>query len=319
MGSCHLSQQQPKLLAHLLWLLFLCALCDHPRACTCAHTEQTRYPTLSYGLAEAKGDLFSTSNGIWGNAEFGYNPLNNNLGASVSTGTANSANTDGAERVGELGPSECAPGSVLRQPYVTMFWLNVHNGVAMYSKSIDSSQRGSVWTPRCCWQCADSGRLTTKWSLHEPLIIECCGAFVCFFFADRGASGVEFAGYSNDLTNLADARTDQSAQAIAYPYSILRPANTLTCTQVLTASCWSHLGAHVQSIGDPHTQQTRLSHTVCWLCFFAACRLLSLSGSAVCRHPDSVRPGSTCDTSAPREPTFNNPLLPHTLQLWDTG
>lgn len=50
--------------------------------------------------------------------------------------------------------------------------------------------------------------------------------------ADRGASGVEFAGYSNDLTNLADARTDQSAQAIAYPFNGLAPANTLTCTQV---------------------------------------------------------------------------------------
>jgi hypothetical protein len=56
--------------------------------------------------------------------------------------------------------------------------------------------------------------------------------------AERGASGVEFAGYSNDLTTLADARTDQSAQAIAYPYNIIRPQNTLTCTQVSPQACW---------------------------------------------------------------------------------
>jgi tRNA(Leu) C34 or U34 (ribose-2'-O)-methylase TrmL len=50
--------------------------------------------------------------------------------------------------------------------------------------------------------------------------------------AGAGNSGVEFAGYSNDLTTLADARTDQSAQATAFPYNILQPVGTLTCTQV---------------------------------------------------------------------------------------
>lgn len=69
-------------------------------------TEKTFFPTLSYGLAEAKGDALSTSNGGWANAEFGYNPLNNNLGGSVSTGSANSGNTLGSERAGELGPSK---------------------------------------------------------------------------------------------------------------------------------------------------------------------------------------------------------------------
>lgn len=49
---------------------------------------------------------------------------------------------------------------------------------------------------------------------------------------DRGASGIEYAGYSNQIATLADARTDQSAQAIAYPSNVLNPASTLTCTQV---------------------------------------------------------------------------------------
>lgn len=50
--------------------------------------------------------------------------------------------------------------------------------------------------------------------------------------AEDGVSGVEFAGYSNDLTNLADARTDQSGQAIAFPNNLVSPLNPLTCTQV---------------------------------------------------------------------------------------
>jgi hypothetical protein len=54
----------------------------------------------------------------------------------------------------------------------------------------------------------------------------------CHYTSDAGFSGVEFAGYANDQTNLADSRTDQSAQAIAYPYNILSPVNPLTCTQV---------------------------------------------------------------------------------------
>jgi hypothetical protein len=60
----------------------------------------TAFPTLSYGAAESKGDLLSQSNGIWGNAEFGYNPLNNNLGASVSSGTTGSANILSSDSVG---------------------------------------------------------------------------------------------------------------------------------------------------------------------------------------------------------------------------
>jgi hypothetical protein len=61
------------------------------------------YPTLSYGGADGKGDLFSTSNGAWGNAEFGYNPLSNNLGGSVSTGTAGSTTLGGGDVIG-IGP-----------------------------------------------------------------------------------------------------------------------------------------------------------------------------------------------------------------------
>lgn len=47
-----------------------------------------------------------------------------------------------------------------------------------------------------------------------------------------GVSGVEFAGYSNDQTDLADARSDQSGQAIAFPNNLVSPLDPLTCTQV---------------------------------------------------------------------------------------
>jgi hypothetical protein len=49
------------------------------------------------------GDLIPTSNGAWGNAEFGYNPLSNNLGGSVSTGTAGSTTLGGGDVIG-VGP-----------------------------------------------------------------------------------------------------------------------------------------------------------------------------------------------------------------------
>lgn len=67
--------------------------------------DKTKTPTLSYGLAEARGDLLSKSDGIWGNAEFGYDPLSNNLGASASAGTANSANIAGSDNIG-VGPGK---------------------------------------------------------------------------------------------------------------------------------------------------------------------------------------------------------------------
>lgn len=49
--------------------------------------------------------------------------------------------------------------------------------------------------------------------------------------AAAGKSGIEFAGWSNDQTNLADSRAAQSAQAIAYPSNVGNPVNPLTCTQ----------------------------------------------------------------------------------------
>lgn len=50
--------------------------------------------------------------------------------------------------------------------------------------------------------------------------------------AGAGASGVEFSGWVNDLTTQADARTNQQAQARAFPFNGLSPLSTLTCTQV---------------------------------------------------------------------------------------
>lgn len=81
----------------------------------------TAFPTLSYGAAESKGDVLSQSGGVWGNAEFGYNPLNNNLGASVSSGTAGSANilsSDGegpGELVGEGGGALVISGGIMER------------------------------------------------------------------------------------------------------------------------------------------------------------------------------------------------------------
>jgi hypothetical protein len=63
-----------------------------------------------------------------------------------------------------------------------------------------------------------------------PVLLEPCPV-PCH--SDSGFSGVEFAGFSNDLTNLADSRSDQSGQAISYPYNIGSPFNPLTCTQAL--------------------------------------------------------------------------------------
>uniref|UniRef100_A0A383VL49 Uncharacterized protein n=1 Tax=Tetradesmus obliquus TaxID=3088 RepID=A0A383VL49_TETOB len=144
----------------LPYWLTLGAYNNRPEAGTTAYTQiplllqQTLFPTLSYGRASAKGDTFSTSGGTWGNLEFGYNPFSNNLGTSISSGTANTINVASSETVDEINPG-------------------------------------------------------------------------------AGLSQVEFAGYSNDLTNLADSRTDQSGQAIAQPYNIFSPVNPLTCTQSL--------------------------------------------------------------------------------------
>lgn len=62
------------------------------------------FPTLSYGQAKAQGDLLPSTGGGWANAEFGYNPISNNLGASISTGSSNSNNLGGGESVGTLDP-----------------------------------------------------------------------------------------------------------------------------------------------------------------------------------------------------------------------
>jgi hypothetical protein len=67
---------------------------------------QTLYPTLTYGLAESQGDAYSTSNGAWGSAEFGYNPISNNLGASFSVGSAGSSNVASAEEIGSVKPGD---------------------------------------------------------------------------------------------------------------------------------------------------------------------------------------------------------------------
>jgi hypothetical protein len=66
--------------------------------------EQTLFPTLSYGEAGANGDTFSSSAGTWGNLEFGYNPFSNNLGTSISSGTANTVNVASGESVGTIDP-----------------------------------------------------------------------------------------------------------------------------------------------------------------------------------------------------------------------
>ncbi|KIZ00686.1 hypothetical protein MNEG_7274 [Monoraphidium neglectum] len=87
---------------------------NRPQAATAAYVSSplslasTLRPTIAYGLAESRGDLLSASGGTYGAAEFGYNPLSNNLGASFSTGSSNSVNVDDAE--------ELVPGSALPTP-----------------------------------------------------------------------------------------------------------------------------------------------------------------------------------------------------------
>jgi hypothetical protein len=75
--------------------------------------EQTLFPTLSYGQAGANGDVYSTSGGTWGNLEFGYNPFSNNLGTSISSGTANTVNVASGESVGTLDPGVLTPPAQL--------------------------------------------------------------------------------------------------------------------------------------------------------------------------------------------------------------
>lgn len=68
---------------------------------------------------------------------------------------------------------------------------------------------------------------------HKPQGV---AAAALFCTTGSGESDIAFAGYSNDLTNLADARTDQSAQATAAPANVANPVNPLTCTQVTMTS-----------------------------------------------------------------------------------
>lgn len=80
--------------------------CLHAAPINTPNAAQTAFPTLSYGAAAANGDLVSSSNGAWGNAEFGYNPISNNLGASVSTGTTGSTHLAGSDAAA-AGPGTC--------------------------------------------------------------------------------------------------------------------------------------------------------------------------------------------------------------------
>jgi hypothetical protein len=54
---------------------------------------------VGYGLAEGKGDLLSTSSGQWAIGEFGYNPISNNLGASLAAGTSDALNLGNGDSI----------------------------------------------------------------------------------------------------------------------------------------------------------------------------------------------------------------------------
>lgn len=47
-----------------------------------------------------------------------------------------------------------------------------------------------------------------------------------------GFAGTEMIGGTNSLTNVADARTEQFSQVIAYPFNVYGIYNPNTCTQV---------------------------------------------------------------------------------------
>lgn len=65
---------------------------QHPYLPTHTPTASTLKPTLIYGLGGARGDLISAAGGAWGALETGMNPINNNLGASISSGAGGTVN-----------------------------------------------------------------------------------------------------------------------------------------------------------------------------------------------------------------------------------
>jgi hypothetical protein len=119
----------PQLYARVAHIFLHCLLAHtptHPLGWLAAITaEQTILPTLSYGLAEARGDLFSASNGLWGNAEFGYNPVSNNLGASTSSGSTNSLNVGSSEQTGNV--DEGARATCLKIKIMKRSWPGCHS------------------------------------------------------------------------------------------------------------------------------------------------------------------------------------------------
>ncbi|KAI8463706.1 MAG: hypothetical protein J3K34DRAFT_494410 [Monoraphidium minutum] len=100
----------------LLRALTLGGYDNRPEAATAAYVtsplslSSTLRPTISYGLAEARGDLISGAAGGFGAAEFAYNPASNNLGKSASVGAAAAANLLNAEELVE-GSALPTPGS----------------------------------------------------------------------------------------------------------------------------------------------------------------------------------------------------------------
>lgn len=197
----------------------------------------TLRPTIAYGLGEARGDVASGSAGGYTGLEFNYNPISNNLGTSVSSGTAASGNLFGAEELLPGSNSEGLEGRGL------LAWACLE---------------GHPCCPRHGWGLlASSGRTTDVWPTHLPPrggLIKPAEHCACWHLAhpheptvatpnSAGLSGVEFIGTADDQTRLGKARTAQMGQAIAYPFNVLNPVNPLTCAQVSDVHMRSR-GAH---------------------------------------------------------------------------
>jgi hypothetical protein len=56
----------------------------------------TFFPTIGYSFSEAQGDIISATNNFYVIDEFGFNPITNNLGNSLSLAQSGSLNVGGA-------------------------------------------------------------------------------------------------------------------------------------------------------------------------------------------------------------------------------
>ncbi len=65
--------------------------------------EWTFFPTIGYSFSESQGDILSATNGFFIIDEFGFNPISNNLGNSLSLAQSGAVNLGGADTLRLVG------------------------------------------------------------------------------------------------------------------------------------------------------------------------------------------------------------------------